>query len=136
MLRWEYKYLANSDGGLSQEAHFFCYKTMETKSDEELEAEYRRSIHYKDVLRNMKEYKKLFTGFKNKLGKNIYEGDTLEYEYTLDQIQKKKVVVEWNKEVGAWYAGGEMLCNVLHEQNNDEWKKTQNYIIREEQYIK
>ena len=84
----------------------------------------------------MDKYKKLFTGFKDKLGKDIHEGDILEYEYTLDPIQKKKVVVKWDKKVGAWYAGGEMLCNVLHEQNNDEWKKTQNYIIRKEQYIK
>ena len=49
--------------------------------------------------------------------------------------QKKIKVVSFDKEVGAWYLGGELLCNVLVEQNDDNWKLSQNYKVNDAQYL-
>lgn len=77
-----------------------------------------------------------YTGFKDFDGKEIYENDILEYVYTLDSTQKRRKVVSFDKEVGAWYLGGDMLSTVLVEQNNDEWKKSQNWNINQNQYTR
>ena len=76
-----------------------------------------------------------FTNFKDKKGIDIYEGDIFIYNYTLDGTQRKTKKVEFDKEVGAWYLGGDLLSTVLVEQNNDDWKKSQNYKIKENQYL-
>lgn len=78
----------------------------------------------------------LFTGFFDFNKNKIYEGDIFMYNYTLDGTQTRIKKVEFNKEVGAWYLGGDLLSTVLIEQNNDDWKKSQNYKIRDNQYLR
>ena len=83
------------------------------------------------VLKNIRQY----SGFKDRNGTEIYEGDIFIYNYTLDGTHRKTKKVEFDKEVGAWYLGGDLLSTVLVEQNNDDWKKSQNYKIKENQYL-
>ena len=83
------------------------------------------------VLKNIRQY----SGFKDRNGTEIYEGDIFIYNYTLDGTQRKTKKVEFDKEVGAWYLGVDLLSTVLVEQNNDDWKKSQNYKIKENQYL-
>lgn len=78
-----------------------------------------------------------FTGFVDFSGKEIYEGDIVEYVYTRDATQKKKFEIHFDDKVGAWFCGhGGMLSDVLVVQNDDEWKRSQNWNIRENQYLK
>jgi uncharacterized phage protein (TIGR01671 family) len=85
-------------------------------------------IHYLKVMN--------FTGFKDFDEKKIYEGDILEYVCTLDSTKKRRKVVSFDNEVGAWYLGGDMLSTVLFIQNNDEWKKSKNWNINQNQYTR
>lgn len=78
-----------------------------------------------------------FTGFKDYNGVEICDGDIVEYTVVRDCTQKKIKEIHFDNEVGAWYCGiGDMLSNILFEQNNDEWKKSQNWTIRENQYVR
>ena len=77
-----------------------------------------------------------FTGFKDYEDNEIYEGDVFVYQYTLDPTQKRTKVVSYDIEVGAWYLGGDLLSTVLVEQNDDEWKNSQNYKVNKNQYLK
>ena len=76
-----------------------------------------------------------YSDFKDFNGKEIVEGDIFIFQYTLDGTQKRNKVVYFDKEVGAWYLGGDLLSTVLVEQNNDDWKTEQNYKVNEKQYL-
>lgn len=83
----------------------------------------------KDIIINQ------YTGFKDADENEIYENDTLEY-VSVWGGPLKQVKVEFNELVGAWYAGSEMLCNLLTEQHNEEWKKSQNFKPNENQKVR
>jgi uncharacterized phage protein (TIGR01671 family) len=70
-----------------------------------------------------------FTGFKDFEGKEIYEGDVLEYvSFMLDE-NKRKEIVEFDEKCGGWYVHkqAETLSDVLFKQHNEDWQIKQNY---------
>lgn len=77
-----------------------------------------------------------FSGLSNRINGEIYEGDVYEYNFTLDGTRKIKGKVYFDKEVGAWYLGHYLLSTVLHEQENDNWKKQNNFNFKENQYLR
>ena len=76
-----------------------------------------------------------YTGFDDSDGNEIYENDTLIYQWVY-QPRIKKVKVEFNELVGGWWAGDQMLCDVLMEQHNEEWKKSKNFKSSENHKVK
>lgn len=79
-----------------------------------------------------------FTGFKDFDGKEIYEGDILEYVGTRSEGKRYKDLIEFDVECGGWYGKrtANTLSDIMFEQHNDEWKKRQNYLINENQRVK
>lgn len=78
-----------------------------------------------------------FTGFYDFDKKEIFEGDIISFTDVRDCIQKKKYQIYFNNECGSWYCkNGPELCNILVEQNNDDWKRSQNWNIKDNQYIR
>lgn len=70
-----------------------------------------------------------FTGFKDYDGKEIYEGDILEYVHFANALIKRRVAVEFDIECGGWYVTKhfEYLSDLLHKQHNEVFKKSQGY---------
>jgi len=93
---------------------------------------------YNNYKVKLKEYRNVreITGFRDVDGNEIKDGDTLIYTCVRDATQHKEEKVYFSKEVGAWYCGGMMLCNLHFEQMNDVWKKEQNFDINKNQYLK
>ena len=57
-------------------------------------------------------------------------------QYANGGTRKIKGKVYFDKEVGAWYLGHYLLSTVLHEQENDNWKKQNNFNFKENQYLR
>ena len=70
-----------------------------------------------------------FTGFKDFDGKEIYEGDILEYVSFRRDENKRREIVEFDEKCGGWYVHkqADTLSDVLFEQHNEEWQLKQNY---------
>ena len=70
-----------------------------------------------------------FTGFKDFDGKEIYEGDILEYVSYMRDENKRKEIVEFDEKCGGWYVHkqADTLADVLFKQHNEEWQRKQNY---------
>jgi uncharacterized phage protein (TIGR01671 family) len=79
-----------------------------------------------------------YTGFKDYDSKEIYEGDILQYVYVRDSTQKIKVEVYFDIQIGAWATKTifNQLSNLIFEQNNDDWKFSQNWNINKNQYVR
>lgn len=78
-----------------------------------------------------------FTGFVDFSGKEIYEGDILEYVGIFREGQRIRNLVEFNTECGGWYGKrtAQTIADILTEQHNDEWKRSLNYAIHENQRV-
>ena len=70
-----------------------------------------------------------FTGFKDFDGKEIYEGDILEYVSFRRDENKRREIVEFDEKCGGWYVHkqADTLSDVLFKQHNEEWQLKQNY---------
>ena len=62
-------------------------------------------------------------------GKDIYEGDILEYVSYMRDENKRKEIVEFDEKCGGWYVHkqADTLADVLFKQHNEEWQIKQNY---------
>lgn len=78
-----------------------------------------------------------FTGFKDIDGNDIYEGYIIGFTAVRDGTQKKRFEIYFENKCGSyWCKNGQELCNVLNEQNNDDWKRSQNWDIIDCQYVR
>ena len=79
-------------------------------------------------------YRLQYTWFKDKNWLEIYELDTLQYKKYNEEWSKKTERVYFDESVGSWYCWGNLLSSLLHEQNNDERKISQNFKVTDDQY--
>lgn len=79
-----------------------------------------------------------FTGFTDFDGKEIYEGDILEYVGTRSEGKRYRDIIEFDVLCGSWYGKrtANLLSDILFYQHNDSWKKSQNYSINENQRVR
>lgn len=70
-----------------------------------------------------------YTGFNDFDGKEIYEGDILEYVHFRRDENKRREIVVFSQICGGWYVRkqADSLTTILFEQHNEEWQLKQNY---------